>query len=210
MDARGKTVSLDPVGRVRSEFERLPGDQVVELVTDRSPAIDSDLHAWANLTGHSVQTVTTEDDHRRYHLRRSGDSAGGAPSVALVLSDPGLAELLTPLGFALAAAQSGGEVHIFFQGPAVRVLKEGFRGRLHGVAGVFSGFARRGMAKAGHPEPHDKLREIVRLGGKLYVCGASMTVFGVDADQLAFESVTISEYFTFLPVLRDSNIALVF
>jgi hypothetical protein len=36
--------------------------------------------------------------------------------VAFILSDPGLEELLSPLGMALTAALTGAEVHLYFQG----------------------------------------------------------------------------------------------
>ena len=45
----------------------------------------------------------------------------------MVISNPDLEELLSPLGFALAAALEGIEVRLYVQGPAVRILGRGAR-----------------------------------------------------------------------------------
>jgi predicted peroxiredoxin len=49
--------------------------------------------------------------------------------LAMVISDPGLEMLLSPLGLALSAVLSGQDVYLFFQGPSVRVLKKGFKAK---------------------------------------------------------------------------------
>ena len=64
--------------------------------------------------------------------------------AATTISAPGLEELLSPLGFALAAALEGTGVSLYFQGPAVRVLVKGFTQKLHGPGQSFSRFARPG------------------------------------------------------------------
>ena len=84
----------------------------------------------------------------------------------MIISHPGLEELLSSLGFALAAALGGGEDSLYFQGPAVRVLKRGFNARLQGIGRFFSAFARSGMDKTGHIPPQEKLRQLQDLGAK--------------------------------------------
>ena len=75
--------------------------------------------------------------------------------LAMVISDPGLEQLLSPLGFALAAALEGIDVHLYVQGPAVRLLTRGFRERLPGLKRPFSRFARAGLDRAGHVPAQD-------------------------------------------------------
>jgi hypothetical protein len=60
-----------------------------------------------------------------------------------------LEELLSPLGFALAAALSGAQIAVYLQGPAVHVLEPGFQPRLHGLARPFSRFARSEAGEGG-------------------------------------------------------------
>jgi predicted peroxiredoxin len=127
----------------------------------------------------------------------------------MVLSNPGLEELLSPLGFALAAALSGVEVHIYFQGPAVKVLTNDFREHLHGLSRPFSGFAREDLAAAGHVPPHEKLQQLHELGARFYLCGGSMAHFGVTAADVIFGDVRIAEYFTFIEVMTKADIHIV-
>ena len=92
----------------------------------------------------------------------------------MVISQDGLEELLSPLGFALAAALEYIEVHLFFQGPAVHVLAKGFHPKLRGWSRPFTRFAAAGMSKAGHIPAQAKLEQLRSLGAKLYLCGPSM------------------------------------
>ncbi len=117
-------------------------------------------------------------------------------------------ELLSPLGFALAAALGGAQVAVYLQGPAVHVLAPRFRVRLHGPARPFSRLARVGLAKAGHVAPAEKLRQLQALGGRLYACGPSLGHFHVDPDRLAFEDVVVCEYLTFMEVMRQADVQL--
>jgi len=73
--------------------------------------------------------------YNRYIIVKAIDENPTAPSpqqeqhhLAIVISKPGLEELLSPLGFALAGACAGWNVSIYFQGPAVSVLQTNFRG----------------------------------------------------------------------------------
>lgn len=126
--------------------------------------------------------------------------------LAAVISSAGLEELLSPLGFALAAALSGTRVHLYFQGPAVRVLTKGFKARLPGLNRPFSGFARRGLARVGHVSPQQKLRQLRELGAQLYICGPSMEHFRVKKSDLVFDDVMVGEYLTFMEVMNETDI----
>jgi predicted peroxiredoxin len=126
----------------------------------------------------------------------------------MVISSDGLEELLSPLGFALAAALEGMDVHLYFQGPAVRVLTHQFRLKLRGWARPFSRFAEAGMRKAGHIPAKQKLEQLRNLGAQLYVCGASMPHFKVTEDELMFGDLPLVEYFTFMAIMERADIQL--
>jgi predicted peroxiredoxin len=116
--------------------------------------------------------------------------------------------LLSPLGFALAAALGGAQVSVYLLGPAVHLLAPGFRARLHGSARPFSRFARAGLEKAGHVTPAKKLRQLQALGGTLYACGPSLEHFHVDPDRLAFDGVVVCGYLTFMEVMQQADVQL--
>ena len=123
-----------------------------------------------------------------------------------MISNPGLQELLSPLGFALGAALAGSTVSIYFQGPAVRVLTRAFSEKLPGWQRPFSAFARRGLDKAGHPPPHVKLRQLHDLGARIYICGPSMTHFKVTAADLFLTGVQIAAYPTFVEQMNEAKV----
>ena len=125
---------------------------------------------------------------------------------AAVISDAGPEELLSPLAFALAAALEGSDGSLYLQGPAVRVLARGLQGapaRAEWVVQpVRPGGAHQGWA---HPGA-GKLRQIQALGARPHACAGSMRYFKVAKTDLAFDSVTIAEYLTFMEVMQDADI----
>jgi len=166
---------------------------MIKVRTDPLPAVDSDVHAWCRSTGHELVGVEDRSYGRDYAIRKVAE-VREQPGWAIVISNPGLEELLSPLGFALGAALGGSRVAIYFQGPAVRVLTRSFSERLPGWQRPFSAFARRGLDKAGHPPPHMKLRQLDRLGAQIYVCGPSMAHFRVAGEDLFLDGVKIAAY----------------
>ena len=126
--------------------------------------------------------------------------------LAMVISPDGLEELLSPLGFALGAALEGIDVHLYFQGPAVRVLANGFKPKLKGWGRPFTRFAAAGMTKSGHIPAQDKLRQLHSLGAQLYACGGSLPHFKVKAEDFIFDDIPVVEYLTFMPVMEGADI----
>lgn len=124
----------------------------------------------------------------------------------MVVSTDGLTELLSPLGFALAAALEGMEVSLFFQGPAVRVLKKGYHPKLRGWFRPFSRFAESDLSDAGHIPPQEKLRQMRQLGAEIYVCAPSMERFKVAGEDLIFDDIQVVEYLTFMAVMEQAGI----
>ena len=208
INVRGKSITTFIVYEItRALLGKEPGE-VLEVVADQDEAIRSDITSWAEATGHELLEVVAAEGFDRYLIRKSDEQPNGR-SMAVVVSDPGLEELLSPLGFALAGALEGGEVYIFFQGPAVRVLTKRFTPHLKGRwRAMFSPLARRGLEKAGHVSPHEKLRELHFLGAKFYVCAPSMARFKVAKGDLAFPEVQVVEYLTFVDVMAHTDVQL--
>jgi predicted peroxiredoxin len=80
---------------------------------------------------------------------------------------------------------------------------------MHGLGRPFSRFPRDGLARVGHIPPQDKLRQLQRLGARLFACGPSMEHYKVDPTDLAFDDVTIAAYLTFMEQMDSADIHLV-
>lgn len=205
LDLRGKTITTYIVNEAAQALELLGDGEELQIVTDDFEPIAADLGAWARIAGHRLAASEHDGDHRRFVVQK-GRPIATLQELAVVISDPGLQELLSPLGFALAAALEGVQVHIYFQGPGVRVLKQGFTPRLHGWARPFSAFARRGLVRAGHVHPQEKLAEIRGLGGRIYVCGPSMQHFKVGKEDLVFPDLQVIEYLSFMEIMARPGV----
>lgn len=206
LDMRGKSITTYIAYNAWQQLAKLDKGQSLELLTGTGDAINNDLRAWCHAAGHQL-SVEQEATQARYVITK-GAAAPSGRRFAAVISDPGLEELLSPLGFALAAGLEGIDVSLYFQGPAVRVLSKGFAEKLHGWSRPFSRFARAGLVKAGHIAAQDKLRQLQALGARLYACGPSMQHFHVARSDLAFGDVTVAEYLTFTEVLANADIQL--
>jgi len=179
--------------------------EILEVNTDKFEAIENDIGAWSRMTGFPLEGIETGDAYQRYYIRNV-EAPKKEKKLAMIISDPGLEMLLSPLGLALSAALSGREVYLYFQGPAVKVLKKGFKANLSGIQRPFSTFARNEMAKAGHLPPQEKLHQLRELGSHFYICGGSMDPFGVKKSDLIFDDVIIAEYLTFLEIMENTDI----
>ncbi len=202
---RGKKITTFILYDALMKLREMGEGDVLEIVTEAFEPIESDIRAWCRMTGHSLVNVEKAPDQERYYIEKAAPR-GKEHRLAMVISSAGLEELISPLGFALGAALAGIDVHVYFQGPAARVLKRGFKGTLPGIGRPFSGFARKGMAEIGHVPPQDKVRQLRELGAHLYVCGPSMEHFRVKKDDLIFDDVVVSEYLTFLEVMEKADI----
>lgn len=206
VDGRGLSISTAILYEVVTALDSLDPGGEVRVRADATPVIDSDLRAWARRSGHELAAVEEAAGERRYRIRKT-DRPMSRPAWAFVISDPGLEELLSPLGFALAAALGGSRVALYFQGPGVRVLERGFRERLTGPhRAPFSRFARRGLGKSGHPSPQEKLRQLRGLGARIYACGPSMEHFKVSAGNLLFDDIRIVAYPSFAEEMEAAGV----
>jgi predicted peroxiredoxin/TusA-related sulfurtransferase len=206
IDGRGLSISTAILYEVVSALDSLDPGGEVRIRADANPALDSDIRAWTRTTGHDLIAVDEAASEHCYLLRKT-DRPRSRPPWAFVISDPGLEELLSPLGFALAAALGGSPVALYFQGPATRVLTLGFTERLQGAhRAPFSGFARRGLGRSGHPPPHEKLRQLRELGARIYICAPSMEHFNVSEDELLFPEIRVAAYPTFVEEMEAAGV----
>jgi predicted peroxiredoxin/TusA-related sulfurtransferase len=207
LDMRGKTITTYIAYAAGQRLGGLAEGDTLELVTDTGDAIDNDIRAWCRATGHQLASAAPAGAECRYVIIK-GKPRPPSHRLAAVISDAGLEELLSPLGFALAAALEGVEVFLYFQGPAVRVLARGFTEKLHGWNRPFSRFARAGLTKAGHVPAQDKIRQLQALGARLYICGPSMQHFRMTQADIAFPNITVAEYLTFAEAMASADIHL--
>lgn len=205
LDMRGKTITTFIAYETLRQLADLADGESLELLTDASEEIDNDLRAWCRTRGQELTAGRRTDGSQQYLITKRPLRPTGK-RYAAVISDAGLEELLSPLAFALAAALEGSDVSLYFQGPAIRVLANGFTEHLHGPGWPFSRFARAGLARAGHVPAQEKLRQLQALGGHLYACAGSMRHFKVAKADLAFNDVTIAEYLTFMETMARADI----
>lgn len=205
VDLRGKSVSTYILRAASAELGALAVGETIAIVTDGSEALRNEVGAWSRMAGHRLVETEKVDGAQRLYVDK-GPPRGPRESFAIMISNPGLEDLLTPLSLSLAAAESGMDVSLIFQGPAVRALKKGFKGSLKGWSRPFSGFARKGMAQMGHVPPQEKLRQLRALGARFYACSGSLEHFGVGREELIFDDVVIGQYLTFLEVFRSADV----
>jgi predicted peroxiredoxin/TusA-related sulfurtransferase len=207
LDRRGKTITTYVVFDVLAELDTMRDGEVLDLITDDFQPFEHDIAAWCQATGHVLLSSERVEEGRRFLIERRTQKLRET-RLAMIISANGLDELLSPLGFALGAALEGIEVSLYFQGPAVRVLADGFQPKLKGWARPFSRFAAAGMTKAGHIPAQEKLHQLRSLGAHIYACGGSMEPFKVRQEDLIFNDLPIVEYLTFMAIMEDADIQL--
>jgi predicted peroxiredoxin/TusA-related sulfurtransferase len=208
IDVRGKTVTAYIISEIRRSLDKMEVGEVLEVVTERFAAIEPDLRTWCRMTSQPLRGVEKAATFERYYIEKAPMPVL-RKKVAMVISDAGLEELLSPLGLAMSAALAGADVHLYFQGPAVHVLEKGFKPKLSGgLRSWFSGFARKALEQMGQSHPHVKLSRLLQLGAHIYVCGPSLDYFGVDPKDFAFSGILISEYPTFIEQMLSANVAM--
>src|SRR5271166_4105146 len=131
LDRRGRTITTFVVFNVAEELRKLQEGEWLELITDDFEPLRRDIAAWCEVTGQRLVSCDHTPAGLRFQIEK-GPSRASTDSLAVVISSDGLEELLSPLGFALAAALDGMTVHVYVQGPAVRVLARDFRPKMHG------------------------------------------------------------------------------
>src|SRR3974390_2863287 len=124
LDLRGKSITTYVVFDAAARLATMAEGEVLEFLTDDYEPFRHDVTAWCEAAGHELLSTQSTPLGLKF---QKGPAKATCGSLAVVLSSDGLEELLSPLGFALAAALERMEVHLYAQGPAVRVLAPGFR-----------------------------------------------------------------------------------
>jgi predicted peroxiredoxin/TusA-related sulfurtransferase len=205
LDLRGKSITTYVVFEAAARLATMAEGEVLEFLSDDYEPFPHDVTAWCEAAGHNLLSSQSTPRGLKFQIQK-GPSKATRGSLAVVLSSDRLEELLSPLGFALAAALERMDIQLYVQGPAVRVLTRGFRPKLHGWERPFSRFAATGLSKAGHLPAQDKLRQLRTLGARIYMCGPSMQHFKVKAEDLIFDDLPVVEYLTFVAVMREADI----
>jgi TusA-related sulfurtransferase/predicted peroxiredoxin len=205
LERRGKTITTFVVYDAAERLERMEEGERLEIITDSFEPIHADIAAWCQAVGHQLVESRSEDGRMTFLIEKRQPRVKQT-SLAMVISNAGLEELLSPLGFALAAALEGTAVHLYFQGPAVRVLAKGYRPKLRGWGRPFSRFAAAGMEKTGHVSAQRKLQQLASLGAHIYLCGPSLQHFKVDTDRLILPGLPQVEYLSFVPIMEKADI----
>ncbi len=205
IDMRGKTITPFIIYHASQQLQYMNEGEVLEISTDNFEAIENDFRAWSRMTGHGIVDLESGDNYQKYYVKKSR-LEDNDKKLAMVISDAALEKLIAPLGVAVSAALSGTDVYLYFQGPAVRVLKKNFKAKLSGLGKPFTSFARKGMAKVGHVPPQEKMNQLRELGAHIYICGGSMQPFGVNKSDLIFDDIILAEYFTFLEIMEKADI----
>jgi predicted peroxiredoxin/TusA-related sulfurtransferase len=205
IDTRGKKITTYILFQTVQSLKDMKEGETLDLLTEDYEAIGNDLQAWSRITGHRILNSERQGGGVLYRIQKH-DSEAPKKRMALVISNDGLGELISPLGFALGAALNGQEVNIYFQADAVNVLKTGFKAKLHGMSRPFSSMARKGLNDMGHVPPQEKLSQLHELGAKFYVCQPSLERAGLSKRDIIFSDVILAEYMSFLEVMDQSDI----
>lgn len=200
----GKTVATFVVRDVAAKLSPLSPGERLTIQVEPVGYLLKDLESWCDLSGNRMVFCEVADGFATVVLEKGGGSAVAEKRLAIILSSDDLLELLSPLGFALAAQLSGMQVSIYFQGDAVKVLRKGFRAQAK-AAVLFSRTIEDGLNGIGHIPPQDKIRELVELGARLYVCGPSLDNAKIPLAELCTDELVVCEYFTFLIAMKDAT-----
>lgn len=127
--------------------------------------------------------------------------------MVIVVSEGSFDKALMPLIMGNTAASMGMEVHIFFTFFGLKLLKKGVKPKLKGMMRPFTGMIQRKMKKLNIPGFAEMMEQAKDLDVKLYACSTSMTLMGVDKEQLV-DGVKILGASAFLDIAADSKVNL--
>lgn len=181
---------------------------VVEVATKDDAGLLSDLGRWCEVTGHELLGTERPGKREAVSRIRKGEARSNDRTMTVVLSTANLEHAVYPLDKALAGAVLGMRVNVVFEGAGVRLLKRGYRSRLSGLIGgrftpMVEGVMRR---EIGWPLPQASIRILEDLGARFYVCGPSMSGYGVRPDELIVGDYAIGAVVTWADLLAHSDV----
>ena len=141
-------------------------------------------------------------------LIRKAEPARNDRTMTVVMSTASLDNAVYTLDKALAGAVLGMSVNMVFEGAAVRLLKQGYRPRLSGLVGGLFTAKVEGVMKdqIGWPLPQESILILEDLGARFYVCGPSMSGYGVHEQDLIIGNYTMGAVITWADLLARSDI----
>jgi predicted peroxiredoxin len=201
----GKNTSAFIINSLSIILDSAAIDDYLDFKVDKHDAIDNDLATWSQISGNKLILIERTELHQTYRVVKKKESLSGK-RLALMVSEEGKEELISPIGLAWAAALSGMDVDIYFQGPAVKVLDRGYEESFNRSDKIFNGAARNGLDEIGHISTREKIEELHRLGARFYVCEPSMNYFKIKRSRLFLTEITMTEHQIFMQIVADADI----
>lgn len=194
--------------KIAKEMKDLEHGALVEAITRYNQGFVQDVKTWAHATGHFFLGSEKKGDKLSL-LVQKGEPKTNPRSLTVVLTTAALEHVLFPLAKAFSAAILGMEVNIVFESAGVRLLKKGYRSKLSGIGGLFTGVVEKLMkTEIGWPLPQESISMMVDLGAHIYVCGTSLEGYGVEEEELIVEQYTLEGVVTTVDLLAKTDIHL--
>jgi predicted peroxiredoxin/TusA-related sulfurtransferase len=192
--------------KIAKEMRDLENGALVEAITRYNQGFVQDIKTWAYATGHIFQGSEKKGDKLSL-LVQKGTPKTNERSLTVVLTTAALEHVRFPLAKAFSGAILGMEVNIIFEGAGVRLLKKGYRSKLSGIGGLFTGLVEKLMrTEIGWPLPQESIKMMVDLGAHIYVCGTSLVGYGVEEDELFVEQYTLEGVVTTVDLLAKTDV----
>ena len=210
LDARGTWKPYRVAYEVIKALRGLGTGSVVEVITSDDQGLLNDLGTWCRDTGHELLSVQPAEGVARVLIRK-GEPARIEQTMTVIMSTASLENAVYLLDKALAGAVLGMDVNVVFEGAAVRLLKRGYRPRLSGLVGGLFTAKVEGVMKdqIGWPLPQESILILEDLGARFYICGPSMSGYGVHEQDLIVAKYTLGAVVTWADLLARSDIHVV-
>ena len=180
---------------------------VVEVSTKDDQGLLNDLAIWCRATGHELLGEQPGQGEARLLIRK-GEPVLNDKTMTVIMSTASLENAVYLLDKALAGAVLGMDVNVVFEGAAVRLLKRGYRPRLSGLVGGLFTAKVEGVMKdeIGWPLPQESILILEDLSARFYICGPSMSGYGVHEQDLIVGKYTLGAVVTWADLLARSDI----
>jgi len=207
VDARGTWKPYRVAYEVITALRPLRIGSVVEVITKDDQGLLNDLGIWCQATGHELVGTQPGKGEARVLIGK-GEPVRNDRTMTVIMSTASLEAAVYPLDKALAGAVLGMAVNVVFEGAAVRLLRRGYRSRLSGlVGGAFTSKVEQVMKKEiGWPLPHESILILEDLGAHFYLCGPSMSGYGVREQDLIIGKYTMGAVITWADLLARADI----
>ena len=204
VDARGTWKPYRVAYEVIKALRPLDIGSVVEVITKNDKGLLNDLGIWCQATGHELLGTQPGEGEARLLIRK-GEPVRNDRTMTMIMSTASLEAAVYPLDKALAGAVLGMDVNVMFEGAGVRLVRRGYRSRLSGlVGGVFTSRVERVMNKEiGWPLPRESILILEDLGARFYLCGPSMSGYGVREQDLIIGEYTSGAVLTWANLLAQ-------